>query len=89
MPDTDKTIPPSAAIQVLRWRTNARTKELEPWPVATIHIDQAGAIQFTGDAGKAYEPLLRACRKAAAKLVDQSMREAMEEARQLLNKNPL
>lgn len=84
-----KPMPPVAAVQVMRWRKNERTGEMDPWPVATVQIDAAGKITFIGDAGKAYEALLRACRKAAAKLVDQSMREAMEEARQLLNKNPL
>jgi hypothetical protein len=78
-----KPMPPAAAVQVLRYRPNAQTGVLEPWPVATIEIDQAGKIVFRGDAGKAYEPLLRAARKAGMRLADQSIREALLEARSL------
>ncbi len=81
--DDLKPMPPAWAAQVLRYRPNAQTGEPEPWPVATIHCDQAGRIVFKGDAGKAYEPLLQAARKAGVKLVDQSLAAAMAEARQL------
>lgn len=84
MSDTDsKPIPLVAAVQVLRYRPNAQTQVLEPWPVATIEIDQAGRIAFRGDASKAYEPLLRATRKAGTKLAEQSMAEALAERAEL------
>ncbi len=73
----------SAAVQVMRYRPNADTGISEPWPVATIEIDMAGRIAFRGDAGNAYEPLLRAARKAGAKLAEQNIAEALQEAREL------
>jgi len=78
-----KPMPPVALVQVMRYRLNAQTQVLEPWPVASIRIDAAGRIEFIGDASKAYEPLLRAARKAGAKLALQSFAEAMSEARLL------
>jgi hypothetical protein len=84
MPNPElKDMPPAAAVQVLRWKKNERSGEMEPWPVATITIDVAGRIVFNGDASKAYETLLRATKKCAARLVDQTMREAAAEAQQL------
>jgi hypothetical protein len=82
MPDS-KPIPLAAAVQVMRYRPNADTGISEPWPVATIEIDMAGRIAFRGDAGNAYEPLLRAARKAGAKLAEQNIAEALQEAREL------
>jgi len=76
-------MPPVALVQVMRFRPNAQTQVLEPWPVASIHIDAAGRIQFIGDASKAYEPLLRATHKAATKLARQSLQEALSEAHTL------
>lgn len=78
-----KPMPPVAAVQVMRWRKNERTGEMDPWPVATVQIDAAGNITFIGDAGKAYEPLLRATKRCASRLVEQTIREAMAEAQQL------
>lgn len=84
MNDLDsKPIPLVAAVQVLRYRPNLQTHVLEPWPVATIEMDQAGRIAFRGDASKAYEPLLRATRKAGVKLAEQSMAEALAESAEL------
>lgn len=80
---TSPPIPLTAAVQVLRFRPNPTTQVLKPWPVATIEIGLAGQITFRGDAAKAYEPLLRACRKAGMKLADQSIRQALLEAREL------
>ena len=78
-----KPIPLVAAVQVLRYRPNSDTGILEPWPVATIEIDMAGRMAFRGDAGKAYEPLLRATQKAGVKLAHQGVAEALQEAREL------
>jgi len=78
-----KPMPLASAVQVVKWRANSTTGAMEPWPVATIEIDIAGKVTFKGDASKAYETLLRATRKAASRLVDQSIREAMHEAQQL------
>lgn len=78
-----KPVPLAAAVQVLRYRPNPDTGVLEPWPVATCEIDQAGRIAFRGDAGKAYEPLLRATKKSAALLAHQTIAEALSETREL------
>lgn len=59
-----KDIPIIDAVQVLRYRTNPETGVLEPWPVATCEIDRAGRVIWRGDAGRAYEPLLRATKKS-------------------------
>ena len=84
MPDIElKPVPLVAAVQVLRYRPNHQTSVLEPWPVATCEIDQAGRIHFRGDAGKAYEPLLRATKKSGALLAHQSIAEALSETREL------
>lgn len=70
MSDTNKKeIPLAAAVQVL-----------PPWPVATIQFDAANGVYFFGDAAKSYEWLLRATKKAAARLAHQSVMEAMREA---------
>lgn len=82
MPDS-KPIPLAAVVQVMRYRPNPDTGISEPWPVATIEIDMAGRIAFRGDAGKAYEPLLRATQKAGIKLAEQGVAEALREAREL------
>lgn len=87
MTDSDniqlKPVPVIAAVQVLRYKPNADTGVLEPWPVATCEIDAAGRIAFRGDAGKAFEPLLRATKKSAALLASQSITEALQEAQKL------
>jgi len=84
-----KPIPLVAAVQVLRYRPNPETGVLEPWPVATCEIDQAGRIAFRGDAGKAYEPLLRATKKSAVVLASQSISDALNEARELKEESGL
>lgn len=84
MPDLElKPMPPFATVQVVRWRPNQETGVSEPWPVATVEIDQAGKIVFRGDAAKSYEPLLRATKRAAVKLAEQSIHEAVAEAKTL------
>lgn len=84
MPDIElKPVPLVAAVQVLRYRPNPTTGVLEPWPVATCEIDQAGRIAFRGDAGKAYEPLIRATKKSGQLLAHQSIAEALSETREL------
>lgn len=75
---TEKPIPLVATVQVLRWRPNPSTQVPEPWPVATIEIDAAGRIGFSGDAGVAYEPLLRATQKAASRLAQQTVMETLQ-----------
>jgi hypothetical protein len=75
-----KEIPLAAAVQVLRYRPDERSGELQPWPVATIQFDAAGGVQFFGDAAKSYEWLLRATKKAAARIAHQSVVDAMREA---------
>lgn len=75
-----KDIPIIDAVQVLRYRTNPETGVLEPWPVATCEIDRAGRVIWRGDAGRAYEPLLRATKKAGAVLVHQTIAETLAEA---------
>jgi hypothetical protein len=78
-----KPMPPAAVVQVIRYRKNPHTDDLEPWPVATIHIDLAGKIEFRGDAGRAFEPLLAAARRAALRIAHQGVIEAIEEAKKL------
>lgn len=78
-----KPMPPAAVVQVIRYRKNPHSEDLEPWPVATIHIDLAGKIEFRGDAGQAFDPLLNATRRAATRIAHQGVREAIEEAKQL------
>jgi hypothetical protein len=80
MSDTNKKeIPLASAVQVLRYRPDS-DGVLQPWPVATIQFDAASGAQFYGDAAKSYEWLLRATKKAAARLAHQSVMEAMREA---------
>lgn len=55
----------------------------EPWPVVTVHTDAAGQVMLTGDASKGYAPLLTAAKKAASRLANQSIKEALQEARTL------
>lgn len=72
-----KPIPLVATVQILRWRHTSTTSE--PWPVATVEIDQAGRIAFRGDAGAAYEPLLRATQKTASRLAQQTVIETLQQ----------
>ena len=52
--------PPEFTIQVLRHKPNTQTGVLEPWPMATINITQAGTVSFSGDASKSYGPMQQA-----------------------------
>lgn len=66
-----KPMPLVSTVQVLRYNA-----EGQPWPVATIHIDAANKVALTGDAFKAYAPLLTAAKKAASRLAHQGIAEA-------------
>lgn len=78
-----KPMPLVSTVQVLRYDA-----EGQPWPVATIHIDAANKVAFTGDASKAYAPLLTAAKKAASRLAHQGIAEALQEARGLRKEAP-
>lgn len=73
MSDDNKTIPIAAVVYVVRFRDG------EPVLTGTVHIDQASKITFTGDAGAALEPLLRATYKTTSKLMTQTMEERAAE----------
>lgn len=91
-PDSDfqlKPMPVIAAVQVLRYQPNPETGVLEPWPVATCEIDAAGRIAFRGDAGKAFEPLLRATKKSATLLASLGVAQALQEAQELKEESKL
>lgn len=77
-----KPVPIVAAVQMLRYRPNPETGVPEPWPVATCEIDRAGRIAFRGDAGTAYEPLLRATKKSGSLLAHQTIAQALSETRE-------
>lgn len=77
-----KPVPLSQGVLVVRFDDQG-----QPWPVATIHIDQAGKIAFTGDSGKAYAALLNATKKCASRLATQGVKEALRESHNLRN-NP-
>jgi hypothetical protein len=70
-----KPMPLVTTVQVLRYDAQGA-----PWPVATTHIDAAGKVSLIGDAAKSYEWLLRATKKAAARIAHQSVVDAMREA---------
>lgn len=72
--ETGKRMPLHSRVIVLRFDDRG-----EPWPVAAVDIDQAGRRVFAGDAGRAYEALVAAARKCGARLMDQSLREALLE----------
>jgi hypothetical protein len=72
--------PPEFTIQVLRHKPNAQTRVLEPWPMATINITQAGTVCFSGDASKSYGPMQQAFEatvtafaQAAAKIIERQI----------------
>lgn len=77
MSDESKQIPIEAVVYVVRFRKG------EPVTTATVHFDAANKITFTGDAGEALEPLLRATQKATAKLAWQTVDETRAELRAL------
>lgn len=70
----DKKIPIAAVVYVVRFSPQG-----EPEHVASVHIDQASQVSFTGDAGRAMEPLLRATYRATSRLMKETMEETMEE----------
>jgi hypothetical protein len=83
MNDELKPMPMESAVQVIRWEIDKQTGERREVITATASIDVAGKITFNGNAGRAFEPLLRIARRCAARLVEQSLREAMQEAKDL------
>lgn len=58
--DTSPALPTEYTVLITQHRPNAKTAVMEPWPVATITIDQAGGVKFTGKAGKAFGPMEQA-----------------------------
>lgn len=62
MNDSEPTDPSPVefTVQVLRHKPNPETRALEPWPMATVDISQAGTVTFKGDASKAYGPMQQA-----------------------------
>jgi len=82
-----KPMPLDSAITVRRWEVDKITGERKEVICAIATIDVDGKITFEGNAGRAYEPLLRITRKCAGRLVDQSMREAFAEAQNLQESN--
>jgi hypothetical protein len=60
MPDLTPLPDPEFTVQILRHLPNRETRVLEPWPVATVHITQAGEVHLMGNASKAYGPMQQA-----------------------------